>query len=52
MARGKTERPIMLSVLDRLIDEDPKHSAEAPMTRSQELLAKIEDVNKPYIRRD
>ena len=37
----------MLSVLDRLIDEDPKHSAEAPMTRSQSLSAL-----KTAIRRD
>jgi type VI secretion system protein ImpF len=29
--------PVTLSVLDRLIDDDPKHSAEAPLTRPQSL---------------
>jgi type VI secretion system protein ImpF len=29
--------PVTLSVLDRLIDDDPKHNAEAPLTRPQSL---------------
>src|SRR5215472_9452551 len=31
--------PVTLSVLDRLIDDDPKQSAEAPLTRAQSLRA-------------
>ncbi len=37
MARGDPQGPVTLSVLDRLIDEDPKNSAEAPRTRAQSL---------------
>jgi type VI secretion system protein ImpF len=29
--------PVALSVLDRLIDDDPQHSAEVPLTRAQSL---------------
>lgn len=35
MAREKGEGPVTLSVLDRLIDEEPKSSQEAPMTRAE-----------------
>ncbi len=37
MAREKGEGPLTLSVLDRLIDEEPKSGVEAPMTRSESL---------------
>jgi type VI secretion system protein ImpF len=37
MAREKGERPVTLSVLDRLIDEEPKSAVEAPMTRAESL---------------
>jgi type VI secretion system protein ImpF len=37
MARRDAIGPVTLSVLDRLIDNDPKHSAEAPLTRAQSL---------------
>ncbi len=37
MARPRGEGPITLSVLDRLIDLDPKRSEEVPLTRSQSL---------------
>ena len=37
MAREKGEGPVTLSVLDRLIDEEPKSSQEAPMTRAESL---------------
>jgi type VI secretion system protein ImpF len=37
MAREKGEGPLTLSVLDRLIDEEPKSSQEAPMTRAESL---------------
>jgi type VI secretion system protein ImpF len=39
MARRDPSGPVTLSVLDRLIDNDPKHSAEAPLTRAQSLRA-------------
>jgi type VI secretion system protein ImpF len=39
MARRDPSGPVTLSVLDRLIDIDPKHSAEAPLTRAQSLRA-------------
>jgi type VI secretion system protein ImpF len=39
MARRDASGPVTLSVLDRLIDDDPKHSAEAPLTRAQSLRA-------------
>jgi len=35
--RGRGDGPITLSVLDRLIDDDPKRSEELPLTRSQSL---------------
>jgi type VI secretion system protein ImpF len=35
MARGQTDVAITLSVLDRLIDQDPKSSSEAPLQRAQ-----------------
>ena len=37
MARREASGPVTLSVLDRLIDNDPKHSAEIPLTRPQSL---------------
>lgn len=37
MARRDTGGSITLSVLDRLIDQDPKHTAEVPLSRSQAL---------------
>src|SRR5271167_2725436 len=39
MAGRDASGPVTLSVLDRLIDNDPKHSAEAPLTRAQSLRA-------------
>jgi type VI secretion system protein ImpF len=35
--RSRGDGPITLSVLDRLIDDDPKRSEELPLTRSQSL---------------
>jgi type VI secretion system protein ImpF len=35
--RGRGDGPITLSVLDRLIDDDPRRSEELPLTRSQSL---------------
>ena len=35
MAKRDTARPVQLSVLDRLLDDDPKNSREAPLTRAQ-----------------
>jgi len=35
MARNQENAPVTLSVLDRLIDEDPKSRSEAPLTRVQ-----------------
>jgi len=35
--RNRGDGPITLSVLDRLIDDDPKRSEELPLTRSQSL---------------
>ncbi len=37
MPRREAERPVRLSVLDRLTDLDPKSSAEAPLSRAQSL---------------
>jgi len=37
MPRRDQSGPVTLSVLDRLIDHDPKRSAEAPLTRAQSL---------------
>jgi type VI secretion system protein ImpF len=37
MPRHDANGPVTLSVLDRLIDDDPKHSSEAPLTRAQSL---------------
>jgi type VI secretion system protein ImpF len=37
MAREKGEGPVTLSVLDRLIDEEPKSSQEVPLTRAESL---------------
>jgi type VI secretion system protein ImpF len=37
MAKGDAGGPVTLSVLDRLIDKEPKQGAEAPPTRSQSL---------------
>jgi len=47
MARGDDAGSITLSVLDRLLDDDPKRSAEAPLTRAQNLR-----VLKSALRRD
>jgi len=35
MATSEIERPVRPSVLDRLIDEDPRSNVEPPLTRSQ-----------------
>src|ERR1700684_1001048 len=37
MARRDPRGPVTLSVLDRLIDKDPKNSSEIPLTRAQSL---------------
>ena len=37
MAGTRGEGPVTLSVLDRLIDEEPKSGVEGPMTRSESL---------------
>jgi type VI secretion system protein ImpF len=37
MAKRDALGPVTLSVLDRLIDRDPKNSAEVPLTRAQSL---------------
>jgi type VI secretion system protein ImpF len=37
MAKRDTSGPVTLSVLDRLIDKDPKVSSEVPLTRAQSL---------------
>jgi len=37
MARRDADGPVTLSVLDRLIDLDPKHSSEVPPSRAQSL---------------
>ena len=39
MAGRDSSGPVTLSVLDRLIDNEPKQSAEAPLTRAQSLRA-------------
>ena len=35
MATSEIERPVRPSVLDRLIDDDPRSNVEPPLTRSQ-----------------
>jgi type VI secretion system protein ImpF len=35
MAKTNPDRPVQLSVLDRLLDNDPSNRREAPLTRSQ-----------------
>lgn len=47
MAKDRGDGPVTLSVLDRLIDEEPRESAEAPLQRSKSL-AKL----KAALRRD
>ena len=47
MAERDSNAPLRLSVLDRLLDEDPKTNSEAPLTRSASL-AKL----KAAVRRD
>ena len=37
MAKRDSSGPVTLSILDRLIDRDPKRSIEAPLTRAQSL---------------
>ena len=37
MARRDATGPVTLSVLDRLIDRDPKNRSEIPYTRAQSL---------------
>jgi len=37
MARREDSGPVTLSVLDRLIDHDPKRGVEAPITRSESI---------------
>jgi len=37
MARDEVSGPVTLSVLDRLIDQDPKNRAEQPLSRAQSL---------------
>jgi len=39
MAGRDASGPVTLSVLDRLLDDDPKHSAEVPLSRPQSLRA-------------
>jgi type VI secretion system protein ImpF len=39
MAGRDVSGPVTLSVLDRLIDDDPKRSAEVPLTRAQSVRA-------------
>lgn len=47
MAKRQAGTTVTLSVLDRLIDKDPKNSSEAPLTRSQ-----AERALKSGVRRD
>ena len=47
MARKPADSPVTISVFDRLIDDDAKVRAEAPLTRSQSLR-----VLKAALRRD
>ncbi|MGH9455333.1 MAG: type VI secretion system baseplate subunit TssE [Terriglobia bacterium] len=47
MAKRQGGTTVTLSVLDRLIDQDPKNSSEAPLTRSQ-----AERALKNGVRRD
>ncbi len=37
MAKRETEGPVTLSILDRLVDLDPKRHMEPPLTRAQSL---------------
>ncbi|HEX5483370.1 MAG TPA: type VI secretion system baseplate subunit TssE [Terriglobia bacterium] len=37
MAKREIDAPVRLSVLDRLLDSDPKSGVEAPLTRAQSL---------------
>jgi type VI secretion system protein ImpF len=37
VAKRDSSGPVTLSILDRLIDRDPKRSVEAPLTRAQSL---------------
>jgi len=37
MARNDSQGPVTLSVLDRLIDDDPRTRAEVPLTRAESL---------------
>ena len=37
MAKRETDAPVRLSVLDRLLNDDPKNKVEAPLTRAQSL---------------
>lgn len=37
MAKRDVEAPVSLSILDRLIDRDPKRQSEVPLTRAQSL---------------
>ena len=37
MPRREASGPVTLSVLDRLIDNDPKNNSEVPLTRPQSL---------------
>lgn len=37
MARNRSDGPVTLSILDRLLDEDPRSSQEVPPTRAQSL---------------
>lgn len=39
MARHQPESTVTLPIIDRLIDQDPQTSAEAPMTRAQSVRA-------------
>ena len=45
--RGRNDGPVTLSVLDRLIDEQPKESRELPLNRSRSI-----DEFKKGVRRD
>src|SRR5215472_16994330 len=47
MARSNATGPVTLSVLDRLIDDEPKNRSEVPLTRAQSLR-----LMKAAVRRD
>jgi len=46
MARPATDATVTLSVLDRLLDDDPRNSKEAPLTRAQSVRALRDGVRR------